>query len=211
MGNLNNNSYQKITLITEVREKPRSDGNLDNIDVINCEKPRSDSNINTNYDVIKYNSSVSDPTNIKTTHRVKFRLSSSENDLGKCKSPYCQNVMDDVFHFSPIDEPDAVQIHVQSGEDFEPDENNTQDVVMKTHCSSIKKSSQQQRIEFERSMEKEKRISQSDRDMSNSDLTTKKNRFSLHSASDFNLSISSGFAEEVTHEFLKLLKSKEAL
>ena len=60
-------------------------------------------------------------------------------------------------------------------------------------------------------MEKDNRISQSDLDTSNFELTTKKNRFSLHSASDFNLSITSGFAEEVTHKFLKLLKSKEAL
>ncbi|XP_061193765.1 vasoactive intestinal polypeptide receptor-like [Saccostrea echinata] len=86
MGNLNNNSYQKVTLITEVREKPRSENNLTRTS-----------------DVIKQTASASDPSNLKVTHSVKFRLSSSENDLQKCKMPFCEISADDVFDLPLIE------------------------------------------------------------------------------------------------------------
>ncbi|XP_062567431.1 corticotropin-releasing factor receptor 2-like [Saccostrea cucullata] len=90
MGNLNNNSYQKLTLITEVREKPRSETNLTK-----------------KSDVIQQSASGSDPSNLKVTHSVKFRLSSSENDLQKCKMPYCEISAENVFDLPLVEVSEA--------------------------------------------------------------------------------------------------------
>lgn len=217
MENLNNNAYQKVTLITEVREKTSSDSNLDNylnIDVINQEKPKSDSNLHMNGDVKKQNSSSSDPSHLRITHHVKFRLTSSENDLEKCKY---EVLADDELHRSSVAKQDAF-VQVQSIEDNLTNESDEQSVTKNAgvHCDSEDdESSQNDCVVFEphyvQNNEKNKSMSQLNKINSGSS-SSKNNRFSvLSSSSEFNLNIASGFADEVTNEFLNLLRRKEPL
>lgn len=219
MENLNNNAYQKVTLITEVREKTSSDSNLDNylnIDVINQEKPKSDSNLHMNGDVKKQNSSSSDPSHLRITHHVKFRLTSSENDLEKCKH---EVLAEDELHRSSVAKQESV-VQIQTIEDNLTNINECDETSV-TKNSSVHRdseddeSSQKKCIVFEphymKNNEKNKSMSQINRTNSGSS-SPKNNRFSVvSSSSEFNLNIASGFADEVTNEFLNLLRRKEPL
>lgn len=217
MENLNNNAYQKVTLITEVREKTSSDSNLDNylhIDVNNQEKPKSDSNLHMNGDVKKQNSSSSDPSHLRITHHVKFRLTSSENDLEKCKY---EVLADDVLQRSCVAKQESV-VQIQTIEDNLTNDSDEQSVTKNSgvQCHSDDDEFSQNNCDvFEphyiKNNEKNKSMSQLNKINSGSS-SSKNNRLSvLSSTSEFNLNIASGFADEVTIEFLNLLKRNEPL
>jgi hypothetical protein len=206
LENLNNNSYQKLTLITEVRDKPKSD-----------------TNININGDVTKYTTSGSDPSNLKSTYSVKFRLSSSENDIGQCKSPHCQAIGDDLLDSPsavvscPDIENDITDIGVPNNEEVVPREMNNSDIrdvsdTKEILCNSERPNSGRSekygtRPNCSRVIVKARSISELDE--TNADLM-RSNRWSVLSNSDFKLNIVGGFSDEVTEEVLKLLKEKDS-
>lgn len=165
-----------------------------------------------NGDVKKHNSSSSDPSHLRITHHVKFRLTSSENDLEKCKY---EVLADDVLQRSCVAKQESV-VQIQTIED-----NNDSDEQSVTKNSGVQchsdddESSQNNCDVFEphyiKNNEKNKSMSQLNKINSGSS-SSKNNRFSvLSSTSEFNLNIASGFADEVTIEFLNLLKRNEPL
>ncbi|XP_048754423.1 corticotropin-releasing factor receptor 2-like isoform X2 [Ostrea edulis] len=202
LENLNNNSYQKLTLITEVRDKPKSD-----------------SNININGDVTKHTASASDPSNLKSSYSVKFRLSSSENDIEQCKSPHCQTTGDDLFDLPsavvscPDIENGVIDIGVPNNGEVVPREmKNSDSDTKETLCNSDRVNSGRgkkyvTRPNCSRVIGKARSISELDE--TNAGIL-RSNRWSVLSNSDFKLNIVSGFSDEVTEEFLKLLKEKDS-
>lgn len=167
-----------------------------------------------NGDVKKQNSSSSDPSHLRITHHVKFRLTSSENDLEKCKY---QALADDELQRSCVAKQESV-VQIQTIEDNLTNDSDEQSVTKNSgvQCHSDDDESSQNNCDvFEphyiKRNEKNKSMSQLNKINSGSS-SSKNNRLSvLSSTSEFNLNIASGFADEVTIEFLNLLKRNEPL